>query len=283
MEIIPSGAPAGVEIAGIDIAEGIGEEDFAKIEAALNEHFIIVFRNQDITPDDQLAFAKRFGPVAPNVFADYHRHPTHPDILVNSNIKEDGAYIGNPNAGQTWHSDQSYTAKPPRATMLFAIEIPMRDGKALGDTLYASAAAAYDALEDDLKVRLEGLRAVHEIGARKRRGNATQRVTKSLGAKHPPMSHPIVRTHPFTGRKCLYVREGECTKIEGISDEEALPLIAELSNHIIREEFIYTHNWQAGDVVMWDNCGLQHLAIKDYEPQERRLLHRVVLKGEAPF
>ncbi len=282
VKVVPSGAAVGVEIEGADVAAGIGDADFAVIEAALNEHFIIVLRHQNITPDDQVGFAKRFGEIAANVFADYHRHPTHPEILVNSNIKVDGAYIRNPDAGQTWHTDQSYTAKPPRATMLFAHEIPVRDGVALGNTLYASAAAAYEALSDEMKDRIDDLKAIHNINARPRQGTAMSRVTATMEDRYPSVAHPVVRTHPVTGRKCLYVREGECFGIEGMEDEEALPLIAELSQHTIKQEFIYTHKWQVGDLVMWDNCGLQHLAIKDYEPEERRLLHRVVLAGGAP-
>jgi len=282
-KVVLSGAAAGAEIENVDVGSGVDDADFAIIEAALNEHLIIVLRNQTITPEDQVAFGKRFGDLAPNVFADYHRHPTNPDILVNSNIKENGAYIGNPDAGQTWHTDQSYTATPPRATMLFAVEIPVRDGVALGNTLYASSAAAYDALSDEMKARIDGLKAIHNINARPRQGTAMSRVTATLEDRYPSVAHPVVRTHPVTGRKCLYVREGECIGIEGMAEEEALPLIAKLSHHTIKDEFIYTHKWQVGDVVMWDNCGLQHLAIKDYTPDERRLLHRVVVTGGAPF
>ena len=281
--VIPSGAAAGAEIAGVDVSKRMDDASFAAVEAALHDHFVIVLRAQNIDEDNQIAFAKRFGALAPNTFADYHRHPTHPDILVNSNIKVDGVNIGNADAGQTWHTDQSYMACPPRATLLYALEIPIRDGEPLGDTLYANTAAAYDALADDMKARLDGLKAVHSVGARKRKGNAPKRVTPELAGQYPDVSHPIVRTHPFTGRKCLYVFEGECIAIDGMADEDALALIAELSAHIVRPEFIYRHKWQAGDLVMWDNCGLQHLAIKDYGPDERRYIHRVVITGGAPF
>lgn len=279
-----SGRPTGAEIVGIDIAKGLDDKSFKIIDDAFNENGVIVFRNQKISEEDHIAFTKLFGEIGPNTFAGYHAHPKFPnEMLVISNIKENGKYIGNPDAGHTWHTDQSYTERPPRATILYAIEVPMRDGKSLGDTLYANAAAAYDALPIDVKERIDGLKAVHNIAARKRGGNAPKRVNETLKDKYPDVIHPVVRTHPFTGRKSLYVREGECIGIVGMADEEALPLIKDLSNHITKDEFIYRHQWQPGDLIMWDNCTVQHLALKDYGPDDRRYIHRTVVLGTKPF
>lgn len=284
LTILTSGRAIGAEIKGINIADGIDDETFKNIEDAFNENGVIVFRNQQITEQHHIDFTKRFGDIGPNTFAGYHAHPKFPnEMLVISNIKKDGEYIGNPDAGHTWHTDQSYTERPPRATILYAIEIPTRDGKPLGDTLYANAAAAYEALPQDVKTHIDGLKAVHNIAARKRGGDAPKRVNKSLKDKYPDVIHPVVRTHPFTGRKSLYVREGECIGIVGMSEEEALPLIKDLSNHITKDEFIYRHQWQPGDLIMWDNCTVQHLALKDYEPDDRRLIHRTVVLGTKPF
>ncbi len=275
ISIIPSGQPVGAEITGIDIARGFDDATFQEIKDAFNETGVIVFRNQKISEQDHIAFTKRFGEIRSNKFASYHSHPKFPDeIMVVSNIKENGKYIGNPDAGQAWHTDQSYTKCPPRATILYAIKIPTRDGKPLGNTLYASAAAAYDALPDKMKKRLEGLKAIHRISAR---AAATRK------DNHPEVRHPIVRTHPFTKRKCLYVQEGVCIGIDGMPDQEALPLIKELAQHITKPEFVYSHHWQVGDLVMWDNCTVQHRAIKDYGPDDARYIHRTLVNGTEPF
>ena len=282
--ILPSGQPAGAEIAGIDIAQGFDDATFKEIDDAFNKNGVIVFRNQNISEEDHIAFTKRFGEIGPNTFASYHSHPTFPnEMLVISNIKENGKYIGNSDAGHTWHTDQSYTECPPRATILYAIEIPMRNGKSLGDTLYANSAVAYDALPEDMKKHLDGLKAIHNIAARKRGGEAPKKVNATLKDKYADAIHPVVRTHPFTGRKSLYVRDGECTGIVDMPDKEALPLIAELSRHITKKEFIYRHHWQVGDLIMWDNCTVQHLALKDYGPDDRRYIHRTVVLGTKPF
>lgn len=283
LEVLPSGRPAGAEIRGVDIANGFDNETFKKIDEAFNTHSVIYFRNQKINEEQLIAFTSRFGGAERNTFTEQHAHPEHSEILLVSNIVVDGKHIGNPDAGHTWHTDQSYTKCPPRATILFAIEVPEKDGKVLGSTLYASAAAAYDALPDDIKKRLEGLKAIHSITARKRGGKATEKITADQQARNPEVEHPIVRTHPFTGRKCLYVREGECIGIVGMPEKEALPLIDELSEHITKPEFIYQHQWQQGDVIIWDNCALQHLATKDYELPQRRFMWRTVVKGSVPF
>ncbi|MEQ8195528.1 MAG: TauD/TfdA family dioxygenase [Rhodospirillales bacterium] len=283
-EVIPSGEAAGAEIAGVDVAAGLDDATFSVIETALHDHGVVVLRRQTIRDEDHIAFTRRFGEIGSNTFAGYHAHPKFPnEMLVISNIKVDGRYVGNPDAGHTWHTDQSYTPCPPRATILYAIEIPERDGKPLGDTLYANAAAAYDALPAAMKKRLEGLMAVHNIAARKRGGDAPKKVEGELADKHPDVIHPVVRTHPFTGRKCLYVNTGECTGIVGMPDDEALPLIEELFRQTVKPEFVYRHRWQAGDLIVWDNCMVQHLATKDYKPEDRRYLHRTIVLGTAPF
>ncbi|MEX2450077.1 MAG: TauD/TfdA family dioxygenase [Rhodospirillales bacterium] len=282
--VIPSGGPAGAEIAGIDVSAGLDDAAFALIETALHDHGVVFLRDQTISAEDHIAFTRRFGPIGTNTFAGYHAHPEFPDeMLVISNIKVDGKYIGNPDAGHTWHTDQSYTPRPPRATILHAIEIPERDGKSLGDTQYANAAAAYDALPADMKARLEGLKAIHRISSRKRGGDAPKKVEGELADKHPDVIHPVVRTHPFTGRKCLYVNTGECIGIVGMPEREALPLIEELFRQTVKPEFVYRHRWRSGDLIVWDNCMVQHLALKDYEPEDRRYLHRTVVLGTAPF
>jgi taurine dioxygenase len=200
-----------------------------------------------------------------------------------SNINENGRDIGHADAGSVWHTDMSYTATPPRATLLYAIEVPTENGVPLGDTQFASAAAAYDSLSTDMKRRIANLRAIHQVAGRRAR-TGTGQGDQALRREQPTVVHPVVRTHPFTGRKCLYVSKGECEGIEGMPKDEALTLIDELADRTVEERFRHRHRWQVRDVLMWDNCAVQHLASFDYKwPQHRRLMHRVTVGGSAPF
>ncbi|MBV8752006.1 MAG: TauD/TfdA family dioxygenase, partial [Hyphomicrobiales bacterium] len=181
-------------------------------------------------------------------------------------------------AGENWHSDMCYTARPPRGTMLYAREIPTLHGLPLGDTEFASAAAAWDALPAAMQKFLDGKRAVFDFRGRKRALTPTREEIE----RNPPVTHPIVRTHPHTGRKCLYVMRDDCTGIEGVDDEEAAALICALADHIAKPAFIYRHQWRAGDLLLWDNCTVQHRAIQDYDLPQRRLMHRTTMGGAVP-
>jgi len=278
LEIIPTGAAAGAEIRGVDLALPIGDNAFAAIDDAYNRHGVIFFRDQTITPAQQVAFTRRFGEIAFNIFSERWSVPGSPEIVVVSNITEDGKPIGIRRAGENWHSDMCYTARPPRGTMLHALEVPVLHGLTLGDTEFASAAAAYDALPETSRQRIEGRYAVFDFTGRKRAFPPSA----SEIERNPPVRHPIVRTHPFTGRKCLYVMRDDCTGIEGIEQDEAEILIAALADHIVKPAFIYRHQWRVGDVLLWDNCTVQHRAIQDYEMPLRRLMHRTTMGGAIP-
>ena len=281
-EVIPSGDACGAEIRGVDLGSGIDDATFDKLNAAFNEHSVVVLRDQSVSPEQHIDLTERLGGVDRYTFTE-HSHPDYPEILRVSNLSKDGKPLGNPKAGHTWHTDQSYVVEPPRCTTLYALEVPEKDGIVLGDTLYASTAAAYDALPGDMKQRLAGLKAVHQFAERKRGGGKNKELTVNQKADHPDVIHPVVRTHPFTGQKCLYVREGECTGIVGMDDHEALPLLDQLSHHITKPAFIHRHKWHQGDLIIWDNCALQHLAILDYGPPLRRHMHQTTVKGSKPF
>jgi len=282
LEIVPSGDACGAEVRGIDLGDGLDEAAFTEIDAAFNEHSVIVLRNQSVTPEQHIDLSDRLGGIVPHTFSEFC-HPDHPKIFRISNLLEDGKPLGYEKAGVTWHTDQSYIETPPRCTTMFALEVPEKGGKIFGDTLFASTATAYDALSSDMKVRLEGLKAIHQFAARKRRPGREKELSEAQKSKNPDVVHPVVRTHPFTGRKCIYVLEGECTGIVGLDDTEALPLIKELSDHVIRPEFIYRHKWQQGDLIIWDNCALQHRAENDYELPLRRHMHRTSVNGSKTF
>jgi taurine dioxygenase len=259
IEVIPTGAALGAEIRGVDLSQPLGDNVFALIERAFDEHGVIFFRDQKITPPQQVAFTRRFGEIEYNIFGERWSVEGNPEIVVVSNVTEDGQPIGVKRAGENWHSDMCYTPRPPRGTMLYAHEIPTLHGLPLGDTEFASAAA-------------------FDFVGRKRAFPPTQVEI----ARNPPVAHPIARTHPKTGRKCLYVMRDDCTGIDGLEAEEAEALIDALADHIVKPAFIYRHQWQPGDLLMWDNCTVQHRAIQDYDLPQRRLMHRTTMGGAVP-
>jgi taurine dioxygenase len=276
--IVPTGGALGAEVRGVDLAQPIDDATFAVIERAYDTLGVIFFRDQRITPPQQVAFTRRFGEIEYNIFGERWSVAGSPEIVVVSNIAEDGRPIGVRRAGENWHSDMCYTARPPRGTILYALEVPDLFGLPLGDTEFASAAAAWDALPQSLRCRLEGRRAVFDFAGRKRAFPPTQAEID----RNPPVTHPIVRTHPRTGRKSLYVMRDDCTGIEGLAAEEAEALICALADHIVKPAFIYRHQWRVGDVLMWDNCTVQHRAIQDYDLPQRRLMHRTTMGGATP-
>jgi taurine dioxygenase len=278
LAILRTGAVLGAEIRGLDLAQPMDDRTFEAVDDAFASYGVIFFRNQRITPQQQVAFTRRFGTIEFNIFGERWSVPGAPEIIVVSNVTENGKPVGVRRAGENWHSDMCYTARPPRGTMLYAIETPALHGLPLGDTEFASAAAAWDALPDDLRRRIEGRRAVFDFTGRKRAFPPTADEI----ARNPPVTHPIVRTHPRSRRKCLYVMRDDCTGIEGIPAEEAEALIAALADHIVKPQFIYRHQWRPGDVLMWDNCTVQHRAIQDYDLPQRRLMHRTTMGGAAP-
>ncbi|MCI3951314.1 MAG: hypothetical protein K0R53_811 [Burkholderiales bacterium] len=281
MQIVPSGNVIGAAIKGIDLAEPLSVAEFTQIEAAFNEHAVLSFPGQQLDEPQLIAFARRFGEVE-RIFLTHYAHPNYPEIMFVSNIRENGRDIGHADAGSVWHTDMSYTARPPRATFLYALEVPFENGIALGDTLFSSAAHAYDSLPREKQERIAKLRAIHQVAGRRAR-TGTGQADQGLRREQPAVVHPVIRTHPYTGRKCLYVSKGECEGIEGVPKDEALELIDELAERIVDPKFRHVHRWQVHDLIMWDNCTVQHLASFDYHwPKHRRLMHRVTVGGTIP-
>jgi taurine dioxygenase len=281
MQILPSGDVIGATVEGVDLARPLSDAEFARIEAAFNEHAVLSFPKQRLNELQLIAFARRFGEVE-RIFLTHYAHPRYPEIMFVSNIKENGRDIGHADAGSVWHTDMSYTARPPRATLLYALEVPFENGVALGDTLFASAAHAHESLPREKQARIATLRAIHQVAGRRAR-TGTGQADQALRREQPTVSHPVVRTHPYTGRKCLYVSKGECEGIEGMPKHEALQLIDELAELIVDPRFRHVHRWQVHDLLMWDNCTVQHLASFDYQwPKHRRLMHRITVGGTIP-
>ena len=281
--ITKSGAACGAEIA-CDLAQDIDEATFREIEHAFHDNIVVFFRRQNLSNERHIEFSRRFGEPEIHIVKKYLL-PDSPEILLISNIRDDrGEHIGLADAGFTWHSDTSYRRRPSRCSLLYAKEVPQRGGRPIGDTVFANTVAAYEALPESMKKLLARLKAVHRYSARRRvAASPRPKLTRQQVEETPDIAHPIVRTHPYTGRKSLYVTAGECIGIEGMPDDEALDLIAELDSHCVRPEFLYRHKWQVGDLLMWDNTSSMHLAICDYALPERRLMHRTTVIGTVPF
>jgi len=277
IELIPSGDALGAEIRGIDVSQPMDTDTFAFVENAFNEHSVICFRDQKLTPAQHIAHATLYGEPQ-RLFLNHYAMEEHPEILYVSNIQENGQDIGYADAGIVWHTDMSFEKTPPRATILHALEIPITaDGTVLGDTLFASATKAYESLSDEMKSRLNGLRVTHDAAGRRRKSGTGRAADNAQHETHDLVVHPLVRRHPYTDKKALYVSPGECETIDGMANNEAVALIDELSATIIKDEFIYRHKWQVGDVLMWDNCAVQHLAIHDYALPLRRMMWRITV------
>ena len=278
-----SGAACGAEIA-FDLAGELDDATFREIESAFHDNIAVVFRDQQLSNERHIEFSRRFGELEIHIVRKYLL-PGYPEILLISNIRDEaGEHIGLADAGFTWHTDTSYRRRPSRCSLLYAKEVPHRDGQPLGDTVFANTAAAYQALPDSMKRRLVGLKAIHRYSARRRVADSPRpKLTRAQLDETPDIAHPIVRTHPSTGRKALYVTAGECIGIEGMPDDEAVDLIAELDAYCVRPEFLYRHKWRVGDLLMWDNASAMHLAICDYGLPERRLMHRTTVIGTVPF
>ena len=281
--VTKSGAACGAEIA-CDLAQDFDEATFREIEHAFHDNIVVVFRRQTLSNERHIEFSRRFGELEIHIVKKYLL-PGYPEILLISNIRDDrGEHSGLADAGFSWHSDTSYRRRPSRCSLLYAKEVPQRDGRPLGDTVFANAIAAYEALSESMKKRLAGLRAIHRYSARRRGADSPRpKLTQAQLEETPDIAHPIVRTHPYTGRKSLYVTAGECVGIEGMPKDEAVDLIAELDTHCVRPEFLYRHKWQVGDLLMWDNTSSMHLAICDYALPDRRLMHRTTVIGTVPF
>ena len=277
----PFDAPLGAAIVGLDLTRPLSELDFARIHRAHLLYHVLVFRHQHITPAQQVQFSRRFGPLQIHVLRQFQLAQA-PEVLVISNIKENGVPLGLGDAGHFWHSDLSYKETPSLGSLLHAIELPAEGG----DTLFANMHAAYDGLSAELKRKLDGLTAEHTYLARyaelQKRSPWRPNLSPEQIAQVKPVVHPVVRTHPETGRKALFVSEHFTTKIVGLPDDESRALLDELFAHSVRPEYVYRHQWREHDLVFWDNRSLLHLAAGTPD-HLRRVMYRTTIEGDTPF
>jgi taurine dioxygenase len=284
MNVRHTTAPLGAEISGLDLSTPLDDITFRAIEEVFHDRGVIVFPDQRLAEEEHIAFSRRFGELEIHVAKQWLK-PGHPEILVLSNVIENGRNVGASDGGQFWHSDLSYTASPSRCSLLYAMEVPTQAGRVLGETLFASAAYAFETLPHRLRARLEGARAVHRYADRYRmqqEAGGREPLTEEQLAKVPDVSHPVIRAHPVTRQKVVFVNEGFTVYIEGLPKGESDSLLHQLFEHIVQPDRLYAHHWRQGDLLMWDNCLVQHCAVRNYELPLRRLMHRTTVAG-API
>jgi taurine dioxygenase len=284
LDIQKNDKPLGHRLCGLDLAETLSHEQFQAINAAYEAYGVVVIPGQDLDPGQQVAFSRRFSELVRFPMEQFNL-PAEPDILVVSNIIENGKPIGVGDAGRCWHTDMWYTDNPPRGSLLYALEVPHDGDLPLGDTMFASTSHAYDTLSEDMKTFLEGRWATfshdYHVGWRaarsgKSEGAGAQKTREK--ASIPDNRHPLVKTHPVTGRKCLYISEGAIVGVDGMSHEDAMALVDELLAHSLSDDVVYRHSWTKGDLVMWDNYSCLHCAIGDFPDTERRRMYRTTIK-----
>jgi len=272
LSVEPVTANVGAVVGGVDLRGPLSEAEKSAIERALFDHGVLFFRDQDITPDQHVAFAEQFGTISLPPMAP--KGAPRPEVMILDQTSPKGEGADN------WHSDNTFMSEPPMGSILKAVRLP-RVG---GDTCFASAVAAYEALSDAMQRFVDGLRAVHDI---------TRPMTRAISAgifdgarlatlqqQWPPVEHPVARTHPRTGRKALYVNGNSTTRLVGLGDRENDLLLPFLNDHIRSPEFQCRFRWQPNSIAFWDNRSVQHYAVPDYT--ERRVMHRVTLAGDVP-
>jgi taurine dioxygenase len=287
MNIVESGATLGARIEGIDLAAPLSPERYRAIEGALGRYGVVCFPRQQLDAAALKRFAEQFGTLEVNVANLYHE-PDIPEVMILSNIVENGKPIGLSDAGQDWHTDMSYSRTIAFSNVLYGIRIPMRDGKSLGNTEFCNMHAAYDGLPQALKEELDGMTITHDFNKfwemmRREKGSTRPPLTEEQRRRKPPVSHPVFLTHPITGRKVLYANPGYSMRINELPEARSAEVLSFLFEHQLQEKYRYRHNWTEGDVLMWDNMGTIHNAVADYRPDEPRLIKRCQVMADKYF
>ncbi len=288
MDIIPSGETLGARIEGIDLANTLTDDQLRMLLRALGQHGVLCFPHQTFDTPAFAAFARSFGELEVNVANLFHE-PDFPDVMILSNqTGPNGKPVGLNDAGQGWHTDMSYSKDIALANVLHAQAVPVRNGKSVGETQFRNMHAAYDELPDHLKHKLEGRTATHDFEKfwevmRLRPGSRRAKLTEEQKRKKPPVSQPLVRVHPLTGRKVLYANPGYTMWIDGMDQHESGTILDYLFRHQERTDFLYSHRWAVGDVLMWDNIGTVHNAVADYMPDEPRYMRRAQVMATLDY
>ena len=287
IRVLPTGQGLGATVEGLDLSIPLDARTEAGVLNLLATYGVLCFPKQTLDAASLKAFAGRFGTLEINV-ANTFQDAAHPEVMILSNIKEDGKAIGLGDAGQGWHTDMSYSKTIAFANVLYAIEVPRRDGIPLGDTEFANMYAAYDGLPQDIKDRLADATAIHDFNKfwemmRRRPGCTRPPLTEEQRRRKPPVSQPVFMTHPVSGRKVLYANPGYAMRIEGMDEAESDAMLDFLFEHQLQDKYRYRHKWTEGDVLVWDDIATLHNAIADYGPDEPRLIKRCQVMADKVF
>jgi taurine dioxygenase len=279
-QVTPLHPSLGCEISGITLAEAVDPRLFAKVYEAFLDYELILFRDVDLPPATQVAFARAFGEVQIHVMNQYHGYKDFPEIYMLSNLGPDGKPSGkHPDKGTLyWHTDGSWRERTGQATMMYSEIVP----PAGGETEFADMYAAYDSLSPEMKKKIEGKRAIHNLDFSRTRRHGEDPMTAEQKAKVPPIAHPIVRTHPETGRKAIFLGD-HAQEIEGMDYEEGRALIEELNRLITPRERVYTHVWKPRECMVWDNRCTLHRATGFDEAHHVRVMRRCTINGDRPY
>lgn len=286
VKVTGRGQILGATIAGLDLAQPLSGDRFDLIVRSLGENGVVRFPRQQLSARELADFSARFGKLEINV-ANAYQEPGIPEVMILSNIVENGKPIGLADAGQGWHTDMSYSRMIAFANVLYGIEIPHRDGKPLGATEFSSMHAAYEDLPADLKQRLDGMTVLHDFNKfwerMREKGSKRPPLTEAQRRAKPPVSHPVFLTHPITGRKVLYANPGYSMRINELPPKESDDALEFLFAHQTKPEYRYVFHWQAGDVLMWEDIGTIHNAVADYGRDEHRLIKRCQVMATMSF
>ncbi len=278
LTITPTGKILGATITGVDLAQPLSKADFAQTLQALGTHSVLRFPRQQLGAAALRDFSRRFGPIQVGVSEGF-RHPDAREVGILSNVTENGKPIGLADAGQDWHTDMTYRETVGFVNTLYAVKVPVRDGQALGDTLFANMRAAYEGLAPEWKARLAGMTATHDFNKfwdnmRMNHGSSRPPLTPEQRAQRPPVVHPIFMTHPLTGHTVLYCNPGYAIRINELDATESDRVLDLLFKHQLQDQYIYRHQWQVNDLLIWEHIGTLHNAVPDYGPDEHRMMLR---------
>jgi taurine dioxygenase len=278
MNVVSSGQVLGATVKGVDLSAALSSIEVDFLVDALGQYGVLRFPEQDLTAPQLRDFAARFGTLEINV-ANLFQEPGIPEIMILSNMVEDGKPVGLADAGQDWHTDMSYSRTIAFANVLYGLKIPHRNGEPLGNTEFCSMHAAYDGLPSSLKEKLQGMTVLHDFNKfwemmRREKGSKRPPLTEAQRKAKPPVSHPIFLTHPITKRKVLYANPGYSVRINELPQKESDETLAFLFAHQTQPQYRYASRWSERDVLMWENFGTIHNAVADYRPDEHRYIKR---------
>jgi len=288
MKVLPSGDSLGATLEGLDLSRPLAREALDEVLQALGRYGVVRFPSQRLTGQQLRDFSAQLGDLEINVGSAGYQEPGVPEVMILSNIVENGRPIGLADAGQGWHTDMSYSRMVAFANVLYGIRIPRRNGDTLGATQFANMQAAYADLPADVQRTLEGKTVLHDFEKfwemmRREKGSKRPALTDAQRKAKPPVSHPVFLTHPLTGKRVLYANPGYAIRINELPPKESDEMLDFLFRHQLQPKYIYTYRWTENDVLVWEDIGTIHNAVADYRPDEHRLVKRCQVMANRYF